>query len=110
MRIESGPASEAAEVEPVTAAGIENHIAGRGGHDLLDRAQQRLGHTAIVQSPPPGDGGSRVARMLGSALLRLKQVDVSAARDVERMAARTEQPPLLAQQRHVAAADGTLEH
>ena len=99
-----------AEVETVAAAGIENDVAGRCGHDLRDGAQQRLGHAAIVQSPPRRDGSRRVARLLGSPLLRLEQVDVSAARDVERMSARTEQSPLLAHQRHVAIADGAEEH
>src|SRR4029078_5786754 len=52
----------------------------------------------------------RVARLLRSPLLRMQQVDVSAARDVERMSARTNQSPLLADQCHMTVADGTEEH
>jgi len=63
-----------------------------------------------VQSPARSYGSHCVARILGSPFLRLEQVDVSATRDVEGMSTRTEQPPLLAHQRHVAAADGAEEH
>src|SRR6202011_3956781 len=80
------------------------------GHHLRDCVQQRLGRAAIVQSPPCSDGSRRVARLLGSTFLRLEQVDVSAARDVEGMSTRTEQPPLLAHQRRVAATDGAKKH
>ena len=73
MRIESRVAGEGAEIEAVTTAGIEHRVAGRCGDDLLYRAQQRRGHTAIMQSPPAGDGGRSVARMFGSPLLRLDQ-------------------------------------
>ena len=83
MRIETSLASEAAEVETVAAAGVENRVARRRRRDLRDRLQQRLSRAAIVQSPPPRDGSRRVARLLGSPLLRLEQVDVSATRHVE---------------------------
>ena len=64
MRIEADLASEDAEVETVTAAGIENAVARRRYHDLRDRLQHWLCHAAIVQSPPPGGGNRRVARLL----------------------------------------------
>src|SRR5713101_6559756 len=110
MRIEAGLASEGAEVETVTAAGIENDVPRACDDHLRDGVQQRLGRAAIVQSPPRCYGSRSVARALRSPLLRLEQVDVSATRDVERMSARTEQSPLSAPQRHVAIADGAEEH
>jgi len=64
MCIEAGLVSEGAEVETVTAAGIENDVTGRCVHHRGDRTQQRFGHAAIVQSPPPRDGSRRVARLL----------------------------------------------
>ncbi len=104
-----------AEVESVAAAGIQDDIARRCGQHLRDRLEQRFGHAAIVQSPPGRRGSRCVAWRFGSPLLRLEQIDVSAARDVERMAAWTQQPPLLfsahlARQGHVAVADGAAEH
>ena len=99
-----------AEVKTVTAARIKNGVGRRCIDDRSDSAQQWLGEAAVVQSPPGCDGSRRVARLRGSPLLRLEQVDVSAARDVKRMFARTEPPPFFSNQRHVAAADGAKEH
>jgi hypothetical protein len=64
MRIEAGLASEGAEVETVTAAGIENDVPRARDHHLRDGVQQRLGHAAIVQSPPRCYGSRRIARVL----------------------------------------------
>src|SRR5258708_5590161 len=72
--------------------------------------QQRAGHSAIVQSPPGFDGGGGIARLIRSPVLRLEQVDVSTARDVKGVSARTEHSPLLARERHAAIADWTKEH
>src|SRR5712691_7895114 len=63
-----------------------------------------------MQPAPRCDGSYAVTRSLGPALLRLEQIDVSAARNVERMPARTEPPALLARERQLAAADGAEEH
>jgi hypothetical protein len=110
VRVEARLAFEGTKVEAVTATGVENDIARTHGYHLRDRVEQRLGHTAIVQSPPRCHGGRRVAWLPRSPVLRLKQVGVSAARDVERMSARTEPAPLLLCQRHMAVADGTEKH
>jgi hypothetical protein len=55
MRIEANLASEAAEVETVTTAGIENDVARACDHHLRDGAQQRLGHAEMLRQPqcPP---------------------------------------------------------
>src|ERR1035437_1006810 len=63
-----------------------------------------------MQSPPFGNSRHRVTRLLRSPLLRLKQIDVSASSDVERVPLRAQQMPLLAHQRQVAATDGADEH
>jgi hypothetical protein len=109
MRAKAGLASERAQVETLAAAGIENDVARRCGHDLRDRAQQRPGRAAIVQSPPRCQGGGCVARLFRPPIPRLEQVNISATRNVERMAARTEQPSLLAHKRRAAIADGAQE-
>jgi len=103
-------AGERAEIEAVTASGVEYDVAWRCIQDLADRAQQRPGHAPIVQATAGRDGGRGIARLLRSPLLRLQQIDVSAARYVERMPARAEQPPLLARQRQVALAHRAEEH
>ena len=72
--------------------------------------EQRSSDAAIMQSPPPGDGSDRIARLLGSPVLGLEQVDVPAARDVEGMAAWAQQPPVRARQYHVAAANRAEKH
>src|ERR1022692_3336498 len=64
MRHEARPPRDGAEVETFTAAGIENDVARRCGHNLRDRLQQRLGYAAIVQSPPASDCSRGVARLL----------------------------------------------
>jgi hypothetical protein len=110
MRIKSKLTGESAEVKPVPAAGIQDDVAWRCGHHVSYRAEERSGHAAIVQSPPSEDGCGRVARLLGSALLRLEQIDVSAPRDVKRMPARTKEPPPFARQWQMAAANRADEH
>ena len=110
VRLKTSLAGERAEVETVPASGIENHVGRTRGDHLGDSHQQRLGHAAIVQSPTGRDGRQRVAGLLRPALLRLQQVEVSAAGDVEGMSARTEQSPLRARQLQVAATDGAEEH
>ena len=64
--------------------------------DLRDGIEQRPGYAAIVQSAPSCNGGRCVAGLARPAVLRLEQVDVSAARDIERMSARTEHAPIRA--------------
>jgi hypothetical protein len=110
MRIKTGPASKAAEVEAVAASGVENDVARARTDHLRDSVQKGRGHTAVVQSPPRGDGLHRISRMLRSPLLGLEQIDVPAARYVERMTARTTQPLLAAFERQMAVAHRAQEH
>jgi len=110
MPITAALSGERAEIEAVPAAGVEDRVVWRSLHNLRDCVQQWLSRAAIVQSPPAFDGSRRVARLLGSPFLWLQQVDVSAARHVEGMPARTQKSPPLAHQRHVAAADGAEKH
>jgi hypothetical protein len=90
MRGEPSLAGKAPKIKTVAAAGIKNDIAGRCPHNLASGAQQRRGHAKVMQPPPPSKGGRRVSRLLGSPLLRLKQIDVPAASDIKRMSARAE--------------------
>ena len=60
MGVKANLASEAAEVEPVTAAGIENGVVWRCSDDLSDRGKQRRSHPTVVQTAPCGECGSRV--------------------------------------------------
>src|ERR1051326_9466078 len=110
MRLTSGPAGDAAKIETVAASRIEYNVAGARGQYFLNAAQQRLGHPAIVQSPPRFDGRHRIARLFGSPFLRLQQVDVPAPRHVERMPVRTDHATFHAPQRHVAVPDWADEH
>jgi hypothetical protein len=104
---EAALASQAPKIETVAAARIQNDVARRCGNYFFDRLQQWRGHTTIVQSPPPLSGRIGIARLLGSPILRLKQVDVSAARNVERMPALADYPVLFAHQLQLATADWT---
>jgi len=63
-----------------------------------------------MQTPPRGNGAGGIAGMPGSPFLRLKQVDISAASDVEGVSARAQHSPPVARQPLVAAAHGAKEH
>ena len=76
-----------AQVESVAAAGIENNVAGDAAMDLGDRLEQWHGDAQIVQPPPRRNGRNRIAWLIRSPILRLEQIDVSAARDIEGMPA-----------------------
>ena len=107
MRIETNFAGERAEIETIAAACIENHVFSRRRDHLRNSAQQRRGDPEIVQTPPPGDRVGSIARLLRTAILRLKEIDVSAARDVERVTARADQPLSILREDQVAFANGT---
>ena len=47
-----------------------------------------------MKSPPAFDCRNRVPRFLRSSVLRLQQIDVSATRDIERVAVRTDEAAL----------------
>src|ERR1700691_5273062 len=68
------------------------------------------GGAAIVQSPARRNGRNGVARLIRSPILRLEQIDVSAAGDVEAMPSRTKHLSLVAGQGQAAIADGTHQH
>ena len=106
----AGPSSEGAEVETVAAAGIENDIVRRCGQHLRDCIEQRPGYAAIVQSAPSCDSSRCIAGLTRPAVLRLEQIDVSAAGDIERMPTRTDHAPIGALEWRAAAADGAQEH
>jgi hypothetical protein len=63
-----------------------------------------------MQTPPGCNGFRCIARMPGSPLLQLKQVDISTPSDVEGMFARTDHSPFVAHQAQMAAAHGAQEH
>ena len=110
MRAESGLTGKGAEVETVTAAGIQNDVVLRRGDDLRNPSEQGCGDAAIVQSPARRNGRNGVARLIRSPILRLEQIDVSAAGDVEAMPSRTKHLSLVAGQGQAAIADGTHQH
>jgi hypothetical protein len=61
---------------------------------------------AIEKAPPRGDGFDRIARISRTPLLRLQEIDVAAAGDVERMPARAHGAPRLARERLMTIANG----
>jgi len=63
-----------------------------------------------VQAASRGYGIYCISGLFRPAFLRLEQVDVSAACDVEGVSARTDQALLPAFEREVAVADGAEEH
>jgi hypothetical protein len=110
VRIETHPVREATQVETVAAAGIQNHIARNRVNRLRDSTQQWIRHTTIVQTPPRRDRLDGIARVLGSPILRLQQVDVPATCDVERMSPPTNDSPVITRQCQMAIADRAEEH
>jgi len=110
MRIETNLARKAAEVETVAAPGIQNNVALARANYLRDPAQQRPRYATIVQSPPRCHGIRGIARILGSPILGLQQVDIPAACDVKRMAAGANYSLLFACQGKVAAPYGAKKH
>jgi len=96
VRIATGQASKIAKIKSVTAAGIEHVVTRRCPSNFRDRVEQRFGGAAIMQSPPRRSSRRCIAWVLGTAILRLEQVDVSAASSIKRVPARATQPPLLA--------------
>jgi len=63
-----------------------------------------------MQAAAGGDCGCRVAGLLRSAVLRLEQIDVAGAGDVEGMGIGAVQPARFAGQRKVAIADWAKQH
>ncbi len=63
-----------------------------------------------MQATARYNGNCRVARLLRSAILRLKQIDVSAAGHIEGMLLRTNKSSFLWPECQMAVADGTEEH
>jgi len=115
--VDPGPAAEGTEVVTVAAAGVEDRLLsmpsplGEGGAKRRvrgdhrpNRIEQRLGVTAIEKPPPRRHRLGRVAGISRAALLRLQQIDIAAARDVEGVTTRTDDAPLLARKREVATA------
>jgi hypothetical protein len=63
-----------------------------------------------VKATPRSDRRHRVARLIRSAILRLKQVDIPAASDIERMPVLAEQAGGVAHERQSAIAYRASEH
>ncbi len=78
-----------AEVIALAASGIENGSVGRI-EKREDRIEQRLREAAVEEAAPRGDCLRRVARHFRAPVLRLQQIEVAAARGVERMPAAAE--------------------
>jgi hypothetical protein len=110
MTAESCFALKTAEIETIAAAGIENRVVDSRSQYLPDSAKQGSSHSPIMQTPSRCNSLRRIARMLGPPLLRLQQIDISAAGDVERMPASANHSPILARKADTAPAHGTKEH
>jgi hypothetical protein len=108
--IEPNLTLESAEVETVATARVENYVVRVRSGSLGHRPAQRLGHSPVVNSPPRRDGLRRIAGVLGSPFLRLKQVDIPAASDVKGMSPRTDHAPFIEHQRLTAASHRAQEH
>jgi hypothetical protein len=93
MALAAALSRERSEIKAVTATGVQNYVTRRGSCQFGDAIEKRPSDSAIMQAPPCRDGRRRVTRLPGPAVLRLQQVDVTAARDVEGMSARAHQPP-----------------
>lgn len=106
VREAAGFGREAGGIEAFSAAGIEKKIVGVGRGEIGDGSEERLSHAAIVESAARGDGGLGIAGLAGSAVLRLEEIDVAAAREVEGMSLRTDETAVFACQRAMAIADG----
>ncbi|HSP34611.1 MAG TPA: potassium channel family protein, partial [Thermoanaerobaculia bacterium] len=65
--------------------------------------------TGVQKSPPRRNRVWRVARRRGAAVLRLQQIDVAAAGDIERVSARTDDTFRFAGQRRMTRADGAQQ-
>gem|GEM_PF-641251 len=99
---------ERAEVIALAAAGIENRTVERL-HEIDDGVEQRPRESAIEKPPPRRDRLRRIARHPRAPILRLQQIEVTAARDVEGMSALADRAALLDDERRVAIADGAEE-
>src|SRR5436309_11680891 len=90
MRLDAGIAGERAYVVPLAAPHVEHRRATPKPErrDLLaDRPQERLAIARVQKPPPRLHRLWRIARLFRPPVLWLQQVDVAAARDVERMPA-----------------------
>ena len=92
-----------AECVSFAAADIENVVA---ANHSSNRVIDRLENSAIEESSSRGHRFSRIAGLPRSAILRLQEIDVAAARDIERMSARADGATLLACERRAAVAHG----
>jgi hypothetical protein len=108
MGLDGAFPDDTAEVGPFTAPHVEHGGADRQskGVDLL--AQRLLERRAVarVQEPPPGlDGLPRIAGVLRAPVLRLEQVAIAAAGEVEGVSSRADQGTPLVLQGGGAVAD-----
>jgi hypothetical protein len=110
MRVTFTPSREHSKVESIAASGVENDILARYGGEVPDRVDKWLCNTQIVQSPAPRDRIRRIARLLRPPVLRLEQIEISAARGVERMLAGANQAAVFTSERKAAIAHRTKEH
>ena len=107
---QAGPRCQIPRIETLSAAGIQNDVARGCARKIRNCVQQGLCHPEIVQAPPPGNRFSRVPWLFRTAVLRLQQIYVAAACDIEGMSARADHSPFVAYQRQVASADGAQKH
>lgn len=106
----AGLGGERTEIEAFAAAGVEDGFLGLGGEHGGDAGQKRRGDATGVQAAAGGDGIGGVAGVFGFLVLGLKEVNVAAAGDVERMAAAADPEAGVAEERFLAVANGAKEH
>jgi len=77
--------------------------------DFKNGLKKGLGNAAIMQPPASRYRFLSVTWLLGSALLRLEDIDVTTAGNIERVTTFADQMTLVSYQRLVAVSNGTEE-
>lgn len=99
---------EVAEVVALAASGIEQRACERL-RERDDRVEDRLCESAIEEPPPRRDRIGGIARHTRTPVLRLQQIEVAAARDVEGVPALADRAACVERERRVAVTDSTEE-
>ena len=94
----------------LAAANVEDGVIGAGGREAGNRVHEVRLEALGDQTPPRVDRDRRIPRSGGPPVLGLQQVHVSAARDIERVRAGTDEAAVAARERQVTAPDRTEEN
>src|SRR5262249_50764580 len=98
-------ASAVPEVITLTATNIKN-VYVLSVSSVMNAFQERFRMPPIQKPPPRSHSLERVTRLTRTPIGRLQQIDVSGARDIERMPALAHHPTLPTHEREMARPDG----